>query len=178
MSRTKVDVNVASKLYLIQVQFLSAALLINMVSIPILLRISTHRGHVLVVFLNARILYLNTHEMYLIWSHLFAESYDSNSDINAPFRKWSCKFKFHGVLQKYHKWSNKFTYSLKTLYKSWFTVLVQKMFIFITTSPVLMITIQQFYVPANCRKEVYSDEIKLVTGGVSVHLNSECQKCN
>ena len=64
MSRTKVDVNVASKLYLIQVQFLSAALLINMVSIPILLPISTHRGHVLVVFLNARILYLNTHEMY------------------------------------------------------------------------------------------------------------------
>ena len=49
MSGTKVDVNAASKLYLIQVQFMSAALLINMVSIPILLRISMHRGHVLVV---------------------------------------------------------------------------------------------------------------------------------
>ena len=41
-----------------------------------------------------------------------------------------------------------------------------------------MITIHQFYVPANCRKEVYSDEIKLATGGVSVHLNSERQQCN
>ena len=41
-----------------------------------------------------------------------------------------------------------------------------------------MITIRQFYVPANCRKEVYSDEITLVTGGVSVHLNSERQQCN
>ena len=105
---------------------MSIALLIDMVSIPILLRISTHRGHVLVVFLSACILYLSTHEMYFIWSHLFAESYDSNSDINAPFGKWSCKFKFHGVLQKYHKWSNTFTSSLKTLYKSWYTVLVQK----------------------------------------------------
>ena len=38
------------------------------------------------------------------------------------------------------------------------------------------ITIHQFYVPANCRKEVYADEIKLATGGVSVHLNSE--QCN
>ena len=83
-----------------------------------------------------------------------------------------CKFKFHSVLQKYHKWSNKFTYSLKNWYKSWYTVLVQKMFIFITTNPVVMIPIHQFYVPANCRKEVYSDEIKLVTGGVSVHLNT------
>ena len=100
---------------------MSAAFLINMVSIPILLRISMYRGHVFVVFLNACILYLNAHEMYFIWSHLFAESYDSNSDINAPFGKWSCKFKFHGVLQKYHKWSNKFTYSLKTIYKSWYT---------------------------------------------------------
>ena len=27
-----------------------------------------------------------------------------------------------------------------------------------------MITIHQFYVPANCRKVVYSDEIQLVTG--------------
>ena len=86
-------------------------------------------------------------------------------------------FKFHGVLQKYHKWSNKFTYSLKTLYNSWYTVLVQKMFIFIATIPVLMIKIHQFYVPANCRKEVYSDETKLATGGVSVHLNSERQQC-
>ena len=146
---------------------MSAALLIDMVSIPILLRIFMHRGHVLVVFLNVCILYLNTHEMYFIWSHLFAESYDSNSDINTAFRKWSCKFKFHGVLQKYHRWSYKFTYSLRTLYKSWYTVLVQKMFIFITTSPVLMITIHQFYVPANCRKGVYSDDIKLATGGVS-----------
>ena len=103
MSRTKVDVNAASKLYLIQVQFMSAALLINMVSILILLRISMHRGHVLVIFLNVYILYLNTHEMYFIWSHLFAESYASNSDISAPFGKWSCKFKFHDVLQKYHK---------------------------------------------------------------------------
>ena len=110
-------------------------------------------------------MHLNTYEMYFIWSHLFAESYDSNSDINAPFGKWSCKFKFHGVLQKY-KWSNKFTYSLKTLYKPWYKVLVQKNVNFITTSPVLMITIHQFYVLANCRKEVYSDEIKLVTGGV------------
>ena len=106
---------------------MSAALLIDMVSIPILLRISMHRGYVLAGFLlNACILYLNTHEMYFIWSHLFAESYDSNSDINTPFGKWSCKFKFHGILQKYHKWSYKFTYSLKTLYKSWYTVLVQK----------------------------------------------------
>ena len=112
---------------------------------PILLRISMHHGHVLVViFSNACIMYLNTHEMYLIRSHLFAESYDSNSDINAPFGKWSCKFKFHGALQKYHKWSNKFTYSLKTIYKSWHMVLVQKMFIFITTSPVLMIIIHNF----------------------------------
>ena len=73
---------------------MSAALLNNMVSIPILLRISMHRGHVLVVSLNACILYLNrpTHEMYFIGSHLFAESYDSNSDINAPFGKWPCKF--------------------------------------------------------------------------------------
>ena len=63
-----------------------------MVSIPTLLRISMHRGHVLVVCLNACILYLITHEMYFIWSHLFAESYDSNSDINDPFGKWSCKF--------------------------------------------------------------------------------------
>ena len=38
-----------------------------------------------------------------------------------------------------------------------------------------MITIHQFYAPANCRKEVYSDEIKLATGGV---LNSERQQCN
>ena len=53
-----------------------------------------------------------------------------------------------------------------------------KIFIFITTGPVLMITIYQFYVPANCRKEVYSDEIKLATGGVSEHLNSERQQCN
>ena len=29
-----------------------------------------------------------------------------------------------------------------------------------------MITIHQSYVPVNCRKEVYSDEIKLGTGGV------------
>ena len=36
------------------------------------------------VFLNACILYLNIHEMYFMWSHLFAESYYSNSDINAP----------------------------------------------------------------------------------------------
>ena len=85
-----------------------------------------HRGHVLVVFLNACILYLNTHETYFIRSHLFAKSYDSNSDINAPFGKWSCKFKFHGVLQRYDKWSNKFMNSLKTLYKLWYTVLVQK----------------------------------------------------
>ena len=119
-SRTKVDVNVASK------QFAFAALLINMVSIPMLQRISMHRGHVLVVFLDASILYLNTHEMYFIWAHSFAESYESNSDIDAPFGKWSCKFKFHDVLQKYHNWSTKFTYTLKTLYKSWFTVLVQK----------------------------------------------------
>ena len=53
-----------------------------------------------------------------------------------------------------------------------------KNFIFITTNPVLMITVYQFYVPANCRKEVYSDEIKLATGGVSEHLNSERQQCN
>ena len=52
----------------------------------------------------------------------------------------------------------------------------KKMLIFITT--VLMISIHHFYVPANCRKEVYSDEIKLVMGGVSVHLNSERQQCN
>ena len=41
-----------------------------------------------------------------------------------------------------------------------------------------MITIYQFYVPANCRKEVYSYEIKLATGGVSEQLNSERQQCN
>ena len=41
-----------------------------------------------------------------------------------------------------------------------------------------MITIYSFYVPANCRKEVYSDEIKLGTGGVSEHLNSERQQCS
>ena len=82
------------------------------------------------------------------------------------------------VLQKYDKWSNNFTYSLKTLYKSWYTVLVQNMFNFITTSPVLMITIHQFYVPVNCRTEAYSDEIKLATRGVSVQLNSERQQCN
>ena len=40
-----------------------------------------------------------------------------------------------------------------------------------------MITIHQFYVPVSCRKEVYSDELKLATGGVSAHLNSERQ-CN
>ena len=41
-----------------------------------------------------------------------------------------------------------------------------------------MINIYQFYLPANCRKEVYSDEIKLATGGVSVLLNIERQQCN
>ena len=41
-----------------------------------------------------------------------------------------------------------------------------------------MITIHQFYVPANCRKEVYSDDIKLATGGVSVFLNRERQQCS
>ena len=41
-----------------------------------------------------------------------------------------------------------------------------------------MITVYQFHVPANCRKEVYSDEIKLPMGGVSEHLNSERQQCN
>ena len=41
-----------------------------------------------------------------------------------------------------------------------------------------MITVYQFYVPANCRKEVYSDEIKQATGGVSENLNSEHQQCN
>ena len=146
-----------------------------MVSIPILLRISMHRGHVLVVFWNACIsqYWWNVFHMIplICWKFWFEL-------INATFGKWSCKFKFHGVLQKYHKWSNTFTYSLKTLYKSWYTVLVQEMFIFITTSPVLMITIHQFYVPANCRKEVYSDEIKLATGGVSVHSNSERQQSN
>ena len=49
---------------------------------------------------------------------------------------------------------------------------------FHNNQPVLMITIHQFYVPANCRKELYSGKIKLVTGGVSAHLNSERQQCN
>ena len=39
---TKVDVNAASKLYPIQVQFMSAALLINMVSIPINIATNLH----------------------------------------------------------------------------------------------------------------------------------------
>ena len=41
-----------------------------------------------------------------------------------------------------------------------------------------MITIHQFHVPANCRKEVHSDELQLATGGVSVHLSSERQQYN
>ena len=68
--------------------------------------------------------------------------------------------------KEYHKWNNKFTYSLKTVYEFLVYGTGTKNVNFITTSPVLMITIHQFYVPASYRKEMYSDEIELATGGV------------
>ena len=92
---------------------MSAAVLINMLSIYTNIATNLNASwSCFSSFLKCLYLYLNTHETYFIRSHLFAKSYDSNSDINAPLGKWSCKFKFHGVLQKYDKWSNKFTYSL------------------------------------------------------------------
>ena len=62
------------------------------------------------------------------------------------------------------------------LYKSWYTVPVQN--ILFQTSSVLIIIIHQFNVAANGRKKVDSDELKLATGGVSIHLNTERKQCN